>query len=68
MLQEVFAKLIMYNYASLIAREESVPDGKQVNFSAAVDICRQYFKNHILVKNKSQQKIFLLSGFVFCLT
>jgi len=47
MLQEIFAKLIMYNYASLIAREESVPDGKQVNFSVAVDICRQFFKNKL---------------------
>ena len=47
MLQEVFAKLIMYNYASLIARKISVPDGKQVNFSVAVDISRQYFKNNL---------------------
>ena len=47
MLQEVFAKLIMYNYASLIARKISVPDRKQVNFSATVDICRQYFKNKL---------------------
>lgn len=47
MLQEVFAKLILYNYASLIARKISVPDGKQVNFSVAVDICRQFFKNNL---------------------
>jgi hypothetical protein len=47
MLQEVFARLVLYNYASLIAREISVPEGKQVNFSVAVHVCRQFLKEKI---------------------
>jgi hypothetical protein len=47
MLQEVFARLVLYNYASLIAREIPVPDGKQVNFSVAVHVCRQFLKEKI---------------------
>jgi hypothetical protein len=47
MLQEVFARLVLYNYASLIAREISVPEGKQVDFSVAVHVCRQFLKEKI---------------------
>lgn len=47
MLQEVFARLVLYNYASLIAREIPVPKGKQINFSVAVHICRQFLRKKI---------------------
>ena len=33
LLQEVFARLILYNYASLIARKIPVPQEKQINFT-----------------------------------
>lgn len=47
MLQEVFSRLILYNYASLIARKVPTPEGKQVNFSAAMLICKQFLKKKI---------------------
>ena len=39
LLQEVFARLIFYNYASLIARQVPAPQGKQINFSVANISC-----------------------------
>lgn len=47
MLQEVFARLIMYNYASLISRNVPAPELRKVNFSVAMDLCRQYFKHKL---------------------
>lgn len=44
MSQEVFARLTFYNYASLIARHIDAPNGKQINFSAAVPLCRRFLK------------------------
>lgn len=35
MLQEVFARLVLYNYTSLIAHSVELPKGKRVNFSVA---------------------------------
>ena len=47
MLQEVFSRLILYNYASLIARKVPTPEGKQVNFSVAMLVCKQFLKKKI---------------------
>jgi len=47
MLQEVFSRLILYNYASLIARKVPAPEGKQVNFSVAMLVCKRFLKKKI---------------------
>ena len=47
LLQEVFARLIFYNYASLIARQVPAPQGKQINFSVAILVCKQFLKGKI---------------------
>ena len=47
LLQEVFARLILYNYASLIARKIPVPQEKQINFSVAILVCKQFLKRKI---------------------
>ena len=47
LLQEVFARLILYNYASLIARKIPVPLEKQINFSTAILVCKQFLKGKI---------------------
>ena len=47
LLQEVFARLIFYNYASLIARQVPAPQGKQINFSVAILACKQFLKGKI---------------------
>ena len=47
LLQEVFARLILYNYASLIARKIPVPLEKQINFSVAILVCKQFLKGKI---------------------
>ena len=47
LLQEVFARLILYNYASLIARKIPVPQEKQINFSVAILVCKQFLKGKI---------------------
>ena len=47
LLQEVFARLIFYNYASLIARKIPVPQEKQINFSVAILVCKQFLKGKI---------------------
>ena len=47
LLQEVFARLSLYNYASLIARKIPVPLEKQINFSVAILVCKQFLKGKI---------------------
>ena len=47
LLQEVFVRLILYNYASLIARKIPVPQEKQINFSVAILVCKQFLKGKI---------------------
>ena len=47
LLQEVFARFILYNYASLIARKIPVPQEKQINFSVAILVCKQFLKGKI---------------------
>lgn len=47
LLQEVFARLILYNYASLVARQIPAPQGKQINFSVAILACKQFLKGKI---------------------
>jgi hypothetical protein len=46
-LQEVFAKLILYNYSSMITHHVDTPKGKQINFSAALHFCRQFLRKKI---------------------
>ena len=51
-LQEVFAKLTMYNFAELITshvviRQKSRKFTYQINFSAAIHICRSFFLKNI---------------------
>ena len=46
-LKEVFVRLTLYNFSSLIALHSTVPDSKRkspckVKFSAAVHLCRQF--------------------------
>lgn len=48
--QEVFARAIMYNYSAVIAMNTKVPDSKrklkyQVNFAEAIKICRDDLRN-----------------------
>jgi IS4 transposase len=50
--QEIFARLIMYNFCELITshitiRQSSRKLDYQVNFSAAVHVCRQFFLGDI---------------------
>lgn len=47
LLQEVYARLILFNYTSLIARDLPVPSGKCINFTAAFLVCKQYIQNKI---------------------
>ena len=47
LLQEVFARLILYNYASLIAWKIPVPQEKQINFSVSILVCKQFLKGKI---------------------
>ncbi len=46
-LQEIFSKLIMYNFSVLIAYQIKTPANKRINFSDAVNFCRQYYKGKI---------------------
>lgn len=46
-LQEIFSKLIMYNFSALIAYQIKTPANKRINFSSAVNFCRQYYKGKI---------------------
>ena len=50
--QEIFARLIMYNFCELITshitiRQSSRKLDYQVNFSAAVHVCRQFFRGNV---------------------
>ncbi len=47
LLQEVYARLILFNYTSIIARELPVPSGKCINFTAAFLVCKQYIQRKI---------------------
>ena len=44
LLQEVFARLILYNCALVIARKIPVPQEKQINLSVAILVCKQFRK------------------------
>ncbi len=51
-LQEIFARLTMYNFASAVTHSVTVRHKQrkhpyQINFSAAVHICRQFFRGDI---------------------
>ena len=46
-LQEIFSKLIMYNFAALISYQVEQPKSKRINFAKAVHFCYQYFKGNI---------------------
>lgn len=51
-LKEVFARLTLYNFSSLIALHSTVPDSKRkspckVKFSAAVHLCRQFILGNV---------------------
>ena len=39
--------IYLYNYASLIARKIPVPLEKQINFSVAILVCKQFLKGKI---------------------
>ena len=48
--QEVFARAIMYNFCAEISKQVEVPDQSrklnyQVNFSETIKICRDYLRN-----------------------
>lgn len=50
--QEIFARLVMYNFSALITVSITVPNKMtqytyKINFSAAVSICRRLFSNDI---------------------
>ena len=47
LLQEVFVRLILYNYTSLIARCVPSPEGKQVDFSVGILACKQFLKRKL---------------------
>ncbi|PEN73865.1 IS4 family transposase, partial [Bacillus cereus] len=47
--QEIYARLIMYNFSMLISLKVTVDKGKkeylyQINFTRSFSICRQFFK------------------------
>ena len=51
-LKEVFARLTLYNFSSLIALHSTIPDSKRilpckVKFSAAVHLCRQFILGNV---------------------
>lgn len=45
--QEVYAKLIMYNFSALIAYSQEVPSSKRINFAKSMHICYQFFKERL---------------------
>ena len=47
MIQEVFSRLILYNYTSMIAHQVNIPEGKRVNFPVAAYLCRQFLRNKL---------------------
>ena len=51
-LKEVFARITLYNFSSLVALHSTIPDSKRkypckVNFSAAVHLCRQFILGNV---------------------
>ena len=46
-LQEVFARLIQYNYSSIIMHHTSISEDLRVNFPVALNICRQFLRELI---------------------
>mgnify|MGYP003588661910 CR=1 FL=1 len=46
-LQEVFARLIQYNYSSIIMHHISISEDLRVNFPVALNICRQFLRELI---------------------
>ena len=47
--QEIFARLVMYNFCELIAmhvviQQKDTKDCYQVNFTIAIQVCKHYFK------------------------
>ena len=51
MFQEVFARLVLYNYTSLIAHCVEIPEGKRVNISVATYFCRKFYMKKIAPSN-----------------
>lgn len=47
MIQEVFSRLILYNYTSMIAHQVTIPEGKRVNFHVAAYLCRQFLRHKL---------------------
>lgn len=45
--QEIFAKLILYNFSALIAYKVEPPTNKRINFSSALFFCRKFFQGTI---------------------
>lgn len=46
-LQEIFSKLLMYNFSALISYQVEHPKDKRINFAKAIHFCYQYFKDKI---------------------
>ncbi len=48
-MQEIYAKIIMYNYSSLITQKTIIPNNKdnklKINFKMAIQICIHYFRS-----------------------
>jgi hypothetical protein len=49
-IQEIFARMVIYNFCEIIMlhvviQQKSIKHGYQVNFSMAMNICRQFFKS-----------------------
>lgn len=53
MLQEVFARLVLYNYSELIVSLTNLPQNRacKINFSAAIHVCKQFFRGKLIEKN-----------------
>ena len=49
--QEIFSKLIMYNFAALRSYQVEHPKDKRINFAKAIRFCYQYFKDKISEKS-----------------
>ena len=47
LLQEIYGRVIAYNITSLIAGSMRLAENKKINFSTAINFCRQYLKNRI---------------------
>ena len=47
LLQEIYGRVIAYNITSLIAGSMMITENKKINFSTAINFCRQYLKDRI---------------------